>query len=184
MSWRRIVCEGASLLVASVLFAHPLQAQVADEQRLKVAFIYNFLQYVEWPAESFASPEQAMVVCVYGRDVFEGNLTALTRKMVRSRPIEVRVLMPGEPATKCHLLYLDDPFQPEVASALKQMKDRPVLTVSTGGDVAGGRVAVDFVRHEGRLRFVINLEAIRAARLHVSAKMAEVALTVFGNQRP
>lgn len=170
------------LVLAGVLACQPLlaPAQVADEQKLKVAFIYNFFQFVDWPAEAFSAPNQAITVCVFGKDSFDGGLTALTKRTVGQRAIEVAYPNSLEQAKKCHLLYVEDTRNPTHITLLKALSQHPVLTVSTGGDVANGLIAVDFIRHDGRLRLALNLDTLRKAQLRVNAKMIEVALNVYG----
>lgn len=168
--------------LASVLAGLPLlaPAQVADEQKLKIAFIYNFFQFVDWPAEAFSAPNQAITVCVFGKDSFDGGLIALTKRTVRQRAIEVAYPNSLEQAKKCHLLYIEDTQNPTHTALLKALSQHPVLTVSTGGDIASGLIAVDFTRHDGRLRLALNLNTLSKAQLRVNAKMIEVALTVYG----
>lgn len=170
------------LVLAITLAGLPLlaPAQIADEQKLKIAFIYNFFQFIDWPAEAFSAPDQAITVCVFGKDSFDGGLIALTKRTARQRPIEVAYPDSLERAKKCHLLYLEDTQNPSHTALLKGLSQHPVLTVSTGGDIASGLVAVDFTRHDGRLRLALNLDTLRKAQLRVNAKMIEVALTVYG----
>ena len=169
-------------VLASALAGLPLlaPAQVADEQKLKIAFIYNFFQFVDWPAEAFSSPEQAVTVCVFGKDSFDGGLTALTKRTARQRPITIAYPNSLEQAKKCHLLYIDDTQSQPHATLLRALSQHPVLTVSTGGDIASGIIGIDFTRHDGRLRLALNLDTLRNAQLKVNAKMIEVALAVYG----
>lgn len=155
-------------------------AQVADEQKLRIAFIYNFFQFVDWPAEAFSSAGQAVTVCVFGKDSFDGGLVALSKRTARQRPIDIAYPKNLEQAKKCHLLYLEDTQNPAHVALLKGLSQHPVLTVSTGGDIANGLIGVDFTRHDGRLRLSLNLDTLRNAQLRVNAKMIEVALAVYG----
>ena len=169
------------LLAGALLFLPLLApAQVADEQKLKIAFIYNFFQFIDWPGEAFSSSDQAVTICIFGKDSFDGGLVALSKRTARKRPIEVAYPNSLEQAKKCHLLYIDDTQNPAHSALLKALSRHPVLTISTGGDIASGLIGVDFTRHDGRLRLSLNLDTLRNAQLRVNAKMIEVALTVYG----
>jgi hypothetical protein len=78
------------------------------------------------------------------------------------------------------MFYIDDTQNPAHSALLKALSRHPVLTISTGGDIASGLIGVDFTRHDGRLRLSLNLDTLRNAQLRVNAKMIEVALTVYG----
>ncbi|HEX3129706.1 MAG TPA: YfiR family protein, partial [Thermoanaerobaculia bacterium] len=57
----------AALLV--LLAALPLGAQELEYQ-LKAAFLFNFVKFVEWPAEAFNGERSPLSICVYGADPF------------------------------------------------------------------------------------------------------------------
>ena len=46
------------------------QSKSAGEYRVKAAFLYNFVEFVNWPSSAFSDSKQPLVVCVYGRDPF------------------------------------------------------------------------------------------------------------------
>src|ERR1700683_5518224 len=52
------------------------------EYPVKLAFLYNFTKFVEWPAQSYRGPGAPLVICIVGDDPFgpdiEGGLRART----------------------------------------------------------------------------------------------------------
>src|SRR5688572_2161276 len=57
------------LLVFPVRFA-PAQSGQSSEYHVKAAFLLNFAQFIEWPAEAFADAQSPIVVGVLGDDPF------------------------------------------------------------------------------------------------------------------
>src|SRR6266478_110303 len=77
--------------------------------QLKPVFIYNFAKFVEWPAETFSSPTDPIVIGLIGENPFNLYLEEATRgKTINNRPFVVkRVRLVGE-ARSCHVLFVAD----------------------------------------------------------------------------
>ncbi|HEY1050669.1 MAG TPA: YfiR family protein, partial [Prosthecobacter sp.] len=75
-------CDAALLLCLLLLLlpglAGRVQAQsVEREHALKAACVFNFCQFITWPADVFAAPSSPIVIGVYGNDAFSGVLEAM-----------------------------------------------------------------------------------------------------------
>jgi len=65
-SWRCLGIAGLLLVLAA---AFPLHAEdPALEYRVKSGFLFNFLKFVEWPSNTFATPSATVVVGVMEDD--------------------------------------------------------------------------------------------------------------------
>ena len=69
---------GIVAVIATVGSATTRAQDVSAEYRVKAAFLYNFVKFVEWPAEA---PAGALAICVAGRNPFGTVLTDLLREM-------------------------------------------------------------------------------------------------------
>ena len=49
--------------------ALPLNVETV-EYPVKLAFLYNFTKFVEWPSDSFRNPDAPLVICIVGNDPF------------------------------------------------------------------------------------------------------------------
>jgi hypothetical protein len=153
----------------------------AAEHELKAAFLFQFTRFVEWPEEAFASPDAPFVLCVIGPDPFGGALGALESRAYRSHRIVARNVRSASDARACHLAYFSVPPGAETREILAAMRDVPVLTVSSQERFAASGGMVGFVSADGRVRFAVNVDATRRARLRMSAKILEVAAQVIGD---
>lgn len=166
----------AAIGLALALLARPAAADGQREYAVKAAFVYNFARFVSWP-ETALAPGQPFVVCVVGRNPFGDLLDRAVRdKKVHGRPVVVRAQQGSVEA--CHLAFLaragDDPVESLLASAAA----RHVLTVGEGPEFAARGGAIAMVLEGGRVRFQINLKAVREAGLQVSAELIDVASRV------
>jgi hypothetical protein len=179
LTLRRAVIVAAALLA---LAAAPGRAQVAPaptEYQVKAVFLFNFSQFVDWPAAAFNDAQSPLVIGVLGNDPFDGALDEIVRgETVNGRPLVVqRYQSIGEVET-CHILFIDRSQAGQLDAVLAALKERSVLTI---GDFEG------FGRHGGIIRFVtvgnkirlrINLAAAQQAHLTISSKLLRPAQIV------
>src|SRR5204863_8590795 len=92
------------LLVSFAIIAGALPAAAQDvplEYRVKAAYLYNFLKFVDWPADT-AAP---LTICVAARNPFGGVLADTVRgERVAGRPVVAKVV--PEPDAGCHVLFI------------------------------------------------------------------------------
>jgi hypothetical protein len=160
------------------------QGLTADEYKLKAAFLYNFTQYVEWPATAFATASAPFVVCVAGTNPFGEHLKALESRSYKTHAIAVAFPKTIAEARNCHILYSDDLRGTSFGrEPWKTLADSPLLTVSSTTEASDSGVGIGFVIQSGRLRWALNLAATRQAQLKVSSKLIEIAASVTGDTR-
>jgi hypothetical protein len=151
---------------------------LAGEYEIKAAFLVNFSQFVEWPADVLDGAGGPIVIGVAGGDPFGATLDAVAAgRQVDGRPIVVRRVTTADDAAHCHVLFIGAATDAEL---LSKVAGRSILTV---GEAAGfmhrGGIIELFVQDQ-KVRFAINLEAATAARLKVSSRLAQLAGTRNG----
>lgn len=157
------------LLVQGVSWAQP---SVTTEYQLKAAFLFNFLQFVDWPANAFNSAEQPVAMCLLGPDPFGADLDALIAgERIDGRPIEVRRLQSVDAASACQLVFLNLRSPQALRAAIERLKGLPVLTVSDVTTFSGQGGMIEFVMREDRVRLRVNLRAASEAQLRLSSKL-------------
>ena len=165
------------LAAIAILLGHAAPARASEiEGEVKVEFIERFTEFVEWPAEAFASKTSEFNVCTVGDGPLAPRIGALLGKTrIKDRPVRVRALKPGEGASGCHLLYIAPSESGEVDRIVRQLGKSPVLTI---GDKAGfGKrgVLINLFLEGSHLRFAINAAASKANGLNVSVKLLVLA---------
>lgn len=159
-------------------------ARPADDalsvDELKAAYLFNFAKFVEWPAQAAGTP---LRICVFGRDTLTVPLSALDGKEARGRTVRVLSSVTLEQAANCDLLFVTRAEERRLRTVLQHVAGRPVVTVSDIERFAADGGAVEFVSSSGKLRFDINLGALRQAGLKVSSQLLGVARTVMGAPR-
>jgi hypothetical protein len=151
-------------------------AAVGMEYQLKAVFLYNFTQFVDWPAEAFAGPDAPLVIGILGQDPFEKYLDDVVRgETAAGHPILVKRYRDLDSARGCHVLFVGGEESRKPEALLASLKDRLVLTVGDSGEFSKRGGMIDFVTRQGKIRFQINVESVRAAKLTVSSKLLRLA---------
>ena len=154
------------------------QAQDSElEYKVKAAFLYNFISFVEWPTNKVAGTNTTIVVgCLQDDPAAPVLARALEGKP--GRPIKLVVFKEKEDPGECHLLFIGRTRKAQVDDTLARLQKAPVLTVSEIDLFAQRGGMINFVRHERAFRFEVNLEAADRAGLRISSKLASMATII------
>jgi len=175
--WRLL---GAWLLRVAVLCATgpslAAQTGAATEYQVKAVFLFNFAQFVDWPADAFSSPTTPLVIGVLGDDPFGDFLDQNVRhEQLGGRPFQVRRYQSVDEIKTCHILFISRPNADRPEEILAGLRRRPLLTVSDADGFALRGGMIRFVTDRSRIRLQLNLEAAEAAHLSISSKLLRVA---------
>lgn len=163
----------ASPLVCAPARAEPPQAQAGPVP--KADFLYNFMLFTQWPAEV----GRVLNLCLYGVDSVAHTLRALQGKPVNLRTVAVQYRSKGDALHDCQLVYLANPLNRDGMRVLAELYGLPVLTVaSTPGAVHLG-AGLNLVIRGDQVACEINLAAVRAARIKLSAKLLYLSTEVI-----
>lgn len=153
------------------------------EYPAKLAFLYNFAKFIEWPPGSYRSPSAPFVICIAGHDPFgSGPENDLRTRTVLGHPIEIRPL-PANALSVCSIVFIPVTEKDQADSILRGLRGSSVLTVgeADGFAVQGG--IINLTVEGNRLHFEINQLAAERASLKISSKLFSLAKIVTEDQR-
>jgi hypothetical protein len=174
--WAR--CVGFILLVLLLAVGLPLSAQppISKEYQIKAVFLFNFAQFVSWPADSFTSQDEPFCIGVLGDDPFGAFLDETVRgENIDGHPLVVQRYARVEDVKDCRILFISESEKKDIKNILGLLKDKRILTV---GDLEG------FVQNGGIIRFFtkankihlrINLAAATKSNLTISSKVLRLS---------
>ncbi len=187
--WRLVRRVWPQLIISAILAASLTQNSAtslaqssASEYQVKAAFLFHFVQLVDWPAGSLGNDINPVTVCTIGEDPFHGDLeSTLAGQSVGTRPFSVRHLKPAEVFQGCQVLFVGRHDAARLDRLLVELKDGPILTVgeSDGFVQQGGMIG--FLLVDNKIRFEINLQAAERAKLKISSRLLLLAKSVIGN---
>lgn len=170
----------AALCMAGVLVALQFRASwAADlETKVKVAYIYNFTKFIEWPGNEGDTAGEPVRICVIGSDPIRTTLGELSTRDVRGRPIRIARIRDASAIPQCHLLFISRSEEAQVETILRRLQGTPVVTISDIPRFAQRGGMISFTTENNRVRIEINQRTIRQSGLKVSAKLLEIARIV------
>ena len=131
MSFRTLSLCFALLAMVSMVGAQVHSAEGDDmEYTLKAGFLFNFLKFVEWPAQAFDDPEAPIVVCLLGQDPFGDILDSMAGRAVRGRKIDIKRCSELKEMQPCHVVFVSESETRKLSGILSALDERPILTVS------------------------------------------------------
>jgi hypothetical protein len=180
------ICRHLALVTAALLatlacgVAHP--APPPTEYQVKAAYLFNFGQFVEWPAAAFDSPTAPFVIGIVGQDPFGGALDAIVRgEKVAGHPLEVRRFKDAAEIGDCNILFIARGEASRLEQTLDALRGRHILTVTDAVGTESQDAIIVLMTVENRIRMRINVAAARANQLVISSKLLRPA-EVVGNE--
>ena len=141
------------------------------------AFLFNFAKFVAWPPEAFAEASSPIVIGILGENPFGGDLERTIRnKTISSRSLEVKEIRSLLEATNCHVLFISTSEKQRLTEIIQGLRGASVLTVGETERFTEAGGMINFVLEENKVRFRINDEAAKSAKLKISSKLLSLAL--------
>lgn len=149
-------------------------AHAVEAPELKVAIVYNILQFVEWPADADGT---RLTLCVDPTGLLGGYFKALAGRPVNKRQLDLTEMNESFDGWKqCHAVFLDASSRRTAGLAARLPRTLPILVL---GDHADGRdLTVHLIETAGRVGFNIDLGTARRCRLQISSRLLRLAKKV------
>lgn len=181
---RHYLSIGILLFTPSLAFALPEQSGQpihphASEYALEAAYIFNFIQFTEWPNKKKNMP---VTVLVSGDDMVRNAMQRIAVASNKSGHTRLRI----DPCTdltclgRPQVLFIGSDQQAHLQQWLDSSKQLPILTVSDIPGFADKGGMIELIRRGDRLSFRINRKAIADSGLYVSAQLLQLGEIVDG----
>lgn len=161
--------------------ARAAEPTVWEEYAVKAACLFNFAKFVEWPSGAFAREDSPIVIGILGDNPFGASLREIVAgQTVGKRPLEIRQSSNAEDLRNCQMLFISRSEKERIRQHLAVFADTPALTVGEfdGFATRHGGVINLYVPEEKRLRFRVNVDALKRKGLKMSPQMMNFAIVV------
>ena len=101
---------------------------------------------------------------------------------VNGREIAIQKTASVSKVAGCNILFIASSEQDRLDEILERLGDRPLLTVSDGESGAERGAIIGLTLDDKRVRFEVNLNAARRARLKLSSQLLKVAVRLIGQR--
>jgi hypothetical protein len=167
---------GTALALVALLLSNALESSAettpSREYQIKAVFLFNFAQFVEWPATAFASPSAPLCIGVLGKDPFGSALDDTVQgETIRNRKLIVQRSNSPTDLKNCQLVYVSDSERARVPEVLSALTPQAVLTVSDIESFARRGGAINFYLEGNKVRFEINPNSARREGIKISSQL-------------
>lgn len=152
----------------------------SKEYKIKLAYLYKFTRYFEWPAHAFADRKDPFVIGVLGTDRFGSSLDSLTKRQMSGRQIVVRRFQAPQQVVGVHLLFVERSIPQEAIDPLIKGPNggSPLLLVCESPGMGVSGAPVNFFLDGNTIGFEVNVDALGRRKLRANAQLLEIARVV------
>jgi hypothetical protein len=176
------ICEILCLLLFAAGAAHSARGQTeVEEYQVKAAFLFHFAQLVDWPDGALDPQDHSLILCTFdGQPQLHELQSTLEGKLIGERVLHIRLLSDPQAIPGCNILFLSRDEGPRQSAILRDLRDRPILTVGETESFLSDGGMIRFHLEADRIRFDINLAAADSAHLKISSRLLLLATSVTG----
>jgi len=161
----------------------PAQTQINREYQIKAGFLFNFTQFVEWPASSFESTNAPFIIGILGENPFGSYLAeTVSGENVNGHPLIIQYYTNLEEIKTCHILFIAPSRISRPEQVVTHLKGRTILTVSEAPSFMPDGGMIRFFTKNNKIQLQINPEAPKAVGLVISAKLLKLA-EIFNREK-
>jgi len=171
------------ILMLTLVIMLSVNADAAElgEFEIKSGMLYNFTNFVEWPAESF-DKARTLGICIAGDNSANGSFFRLHGKQYKDRTIFVRKIRDPDSTAGCNLLFIHSSESRQLHAYLQIAHKRSILTVSDIDNFASSGGIIGFIELDGKVRFEINLDAAQQSKIKINSQLLKLARIVTGRK--
>ena len=149
--------------------------QLISENQANAAFVCNVARYVTWPQTS----SKTLVIGVLGKGSLDRAWLDLRGKTVHGRILDVRKSDDLDDLINCQIIFIGSPKHRNISRILLALQVLPILTISdTSGFAQSGGMVHLFMEND-KIRFKVNLSAVKQSGLKISAQLLKLAKEVI-----
>jgi hypothetical protein len=159
--------------------AAPADVTVAREYQVKAIFLYNFAQFVTWPAAAFSDAHMPIIIGILGDDPFGPFLEDAVRgEVIDGRSLTIKRFKGVEEGLESHMLFVSKSERGHVGQILATVQGKSILTVGETEAFARQGGIINFFMVDNKVRYEINVAAAKRANVDISSKLLKLAKIV------
>jgi hypothetical protein len=179
---RKILTVLVLTSLINILFCFPVAAfDRYNEYEVKAAFLYNLTNFIDWPAQSYATANSPFQIVILGENPFGSSLEKITRgEHVDGHPIQVTIIADIAEFSFAHLLFISTDQKANIDKIMPLTRQLGLLSVSDFNgfnDVGGG---ISLITKNKRLELYLSDNVLEINGLKCSSKLLRLATIVKG----
>ncbi len=176
------------------------------EHKIKAAFLYNFINFVEWPKEKMPDNDEPVIIGIVGMADSTKAFTAIAKKEIKGKEIIVKQFMDFcdsakklnekksrekwnqsmESLKKCHIVFISDCksiSKDDTKVIIDSLKGESVLSVGEKNGFLESGGIVNFLTENKKIRFEVNLNSAKQNNVEIRSKLLKLAKRVVKEEK-
>ena len=171
MKTLRVVLAGMVIMASSSLFA-----QERPIHEVYSMMVFNFVKYVQWPADDNS---KEFVIGVVGNNEIYNTLTAwYGGKSKGPKTYVIKKFNSSADVTDCQVVFIDKSKSSEFDAVNNKVKGKGTLVVTDRNGLGLKGSCINFKMVDEKLRFELNQQAIEASNLKVAGALTSMAILI------
>lgn len=177
-------CVLVAGLVAVLLSCTFAEAKASDYD-VEAAYLFNFGKFIHLSTGSKALRRPTFDICILGNDPIRQTISGFASKeKIDGRPVRIVRVRDASQAGTCDIVFIGAKDSDTIREDLAILSGSDVLTVGDSPEFLKDGGMIQFVERAQRVRFAVNLNAVRKTHLVLSSQLLRVAVYVKGGPQP
>ncbi|HET8861542.1 YfiR family protein [Marivirga sp.] len=164
------------LVVAVMMFGFNLKSGERPMHEIHSMLMFNFIKYVEWPADAKAG--NFVIAIVGDENVATTIQNFYAKRTVKGQNVKVVTSDNVSGVSNAHVLYLADSRSREFDEAKSKFTGKPTLIITDRSGLGEKGSCINFQEINGKLRFEINESSIHDNKLKVSNQLSSMGIMI------
>jgi hypothetical protein len=154
----------------------PQKADEGKQYQVKAAFLYRFVDYVDWKDDS---KSQTFNIAVLGKSSITPLLYGIAKnKKAKNKKIEVTEYNDLDKIKPCNVLFVPYNSDAPIESIISKFSGKPTLIVTEDNGYGKKGAHMNFVIINNKLKFEVNQKAINKSNMNISSFLLQHAILV------
>jgi hypothetical protein len=157
-------------------FGFNLQSGERPMHEIHSMLMFNFIKYVEWPAEAKAGN---FVIAVVGDENVGSTIQNFcTNRTVKGQTVKVINVNSLSDVNNAHVLYLANNKSRDFDDAKNKFVGKSTLMITDKSGLGQKGSCINFQEINGKLKFEINQESIKKNNLKISNQLSSMGILI------
>lgn len=151
-----------------------VNTSVAQEEKFKAIFIYNFTKYIDWPVNQNSD----FTIAIVGKSPIEQELKNIANKMkVGNKTIVIKTYSSIFEITNAQIVFLSDKGV-NISDAFIKAREIKCLLISNIPNSCKQGAGINFITKNGNLSFEISEKNINMSGLYVNSSLVALGTSI------
>ncbi|MGJ3235552.1 YfiR family protein [Marivirga sp.] len=164
------------ILIALMAFGFSLKSGERPIHEIHSMLMFNFIKYVEWPAD--AKSGNFVIAVVGDENVASTIQNFYTNRTVKGQTVKVVNVDNVSEVNNAHVLYLSSNRSKEFETAIEKFTGKSTLMITDKNGLGKKGSCINFQEINGKLKFEINQESIKGNNLKVSNQLSSMGILI------